>query len=286
MAGWRSSSPCPSSATSRSSAASPRLRTVPLHAGWNVVVWEGFDGAPIAEALGAVALAQVARDLPVGRRDPVLAQLLPCRPAGVERVRHVRSGRELLDRRCRGSGLDRRGGRVSHRPLRIPAAGSAAPPGPLASAWPSKRAPYRAEPRLGITRETGKCGSACLDEHAVAGGEGGMPLRGLGAAVGRAVAPHHLRGAVAEQVLDIELAGVVGDGPRVANVCRKRWAWTRGTPAARPSRRGSCLNPEAPPARRSFLITGPGSRRDYGRSRSRPPRCCPATKVAPTVVKA
>ena len=29
----------------------PRLRTVPLHAGWNVVVWEGFDGAPIAEAL-------------------------------------------------------------------------------------------------------------------------------------------------------------------------------------------------------------------------------------------
>lgn len=38
----------------------PRLRTVPLHAGWNVVVWEGFDGAPIAEALGADALAQVA----------------------------------------------------------------------------------------------------------------------------------------------------------------------------------------------------------------------------------
>ena len=40
-----------------------------------------------------------------------------------------------------------------------------------------------------------------------------MARGGLGAAVGGTVAAHHLRGAVAEQVLDIELARVVGDGP-------------------------------------------------------------------------
>ena len=33
----------------------PRLRVVPLYAGWNVVVWDGADGAPIAEALHDVA---------------------------------------------------------------------------------------------------------------------------------------------------------------------------------------------------------------------------------------
>ena len=35
----------------------------------------------------------------------------------------------------------------------------------------------------------------------------------LGAAIGRAVAAHHVGGAVAEQVLDIALPRVVGDGP-------------------------------------------------------------------------
>ena len=35
--------------------AEPRQRTVPLHMGWNVVVWDGADGASIAEALGDVA---------------------------------------------------------------------------------------------------------------------------------------------------------------------------------------------------------------------------------------
>ena len=40
-----------------------------------------------------------------------------------------------------------------------------------------------------------------------------MAFRGLGAAVRRAVAPHHLRRTVPEQVLHIELAGVVRDGP-------------------------------------------------------------------------
>ena len=50
-------------------------------------------------------------------------------------------------------------------------------------------------------------------EHAVAGREGGVALGGLGAAIGRAVAAHHLRGAVAEQVLDIEFARVMGDSP-------------------------------------------------------------------------
>ena len=40
-----------------------------------------------------------------------------------------------------------------------------------------------------------------------------MTRRRLGAAIGRAVAAHHVGGAVAEQMLDIELAGVVGDPP-------------------------------------------------------------------------
>ena len=39
-----------------------------------------------------------------------------------------------------------------------------------------------------------------------------MAFSGLGAAVGRAVATHHLRRAVPEQVLAIELACVVRDG--------------------------------------------------------------------------
>ncbi|MCY3918285.1 MAG: cadherin domain-containing protein [Chloroflexi bacterium] len=32
-----------------------RLRTVPLHTGWNVVLWDGADGAAIADALGDLA---------------------------------------------------------------------------------------------------------------------------------------------------------------------------------------------------------------------------------------
>ena len=50
-------------------------------------------------------------------------------------------------------------------------------------------------------------------EHAVAEGEVGVARGGLGTAVGGAVAAHHVRGAVAEQVLDIELARVMGDSP-------------------------------------------------------------------------
>ena len=40
-----------------------------------------------------------------------------------------------------------------------------------------------------------------------------MALGGLGAAVGGAVAAHRIGRAVPEEVLDIELPGVVGDGP-------------------------------------------------------------------------
>ena len=52
-----------------------------------------------------------------------------------------------------------------------------------------------------------------MGEHPVAGREGGVAFGGLNAAVGHAVTPHHLRRAVAEQVLDIEFARVVGDRP-------------------------------------------------------------------------
>ena len=40
-----------------------------------------------------------------------------------------------------------------------------------------------------------------------------MALGRLGAAIGGAVAAHHVGGAVPEEMLDIEFAGVVGDGP-------------------------------------------------------------------------
>lgn len=40
-----------------------------------------------------------------------------------------------------------------------------------------------------------------------------MALRRLGAAIGGAVAAHHVGRAVAEQVLDIELTRIVSDGP-------------------------------------------------------------------------
>ena len=33
----------------------PRLRTIPLYAGWNVVIWDGSDGAAILDALGDLA---------------------------------------------------------------------------------------------------------------------------------------------------------------------------------------------------------------------------------------
>jgi hypothetical protein len=49
--------------------------------------------------------------------------------------------------------------------------------------------------------------------HPIAGREGGVALRGLGAAVGGAVAAHHIGRAMPEQVLDVELAGVVRERP-------------------------------------------------------------------------
>ena len=82
----------------------PATGTVRLHAGWTEVVWDGPDGAAIASALGAL-LDRGRRHLPVGRRDADLAQLPPGRP---QRLRHLPDGRQLLDRRDGGGGVDRR----------------------------------------------------------------------------------------------------------------------------------------------------------------------------------
>ena len=50
-------------------------------------------------------------DLPLARRDADLDQLPPRRPGVPERIRHLRVGRELLDRRRGGGGVGRRAGR-------------------------------------------------------------------------------------------------------------------------------------------------------------------------------
>ena len=54
-------------------------------------------------------------DLPLARGDAVLDQLPPRRPGDPERVRHVRDGGKLLDRRRGGGGVGRRGGRRAER---------------------------------------------------------------------------------------------------------------------------------------------------------------------------
>ena len=61
--------------------------------------------------------------------------------------------------------------------------------------------------------EMGRVVSARPREHPIPGGEGCVPFCCLSAAVGGAVAAHHIGGTVAEQMLDIEFAGVVGDRP-------------------------------------------------------------------------
>ena len=50
-------------------------------------------------------------DLSLARRDADLGQLPPRRPGVPERIRHLRVGRQLLDRRRGGGGVGRRGGR-------------------------------------------------------------------------------------------------------------------------------------------------------------------------------
>lgn len=89
-----------------------------------------------------------------------------------------------------------------------------------------------------------------------------MPLGRLGAVVGGAVAPHHVRGAVAEQVLDIEIARVMGDGLGREGVA-EAMGMTPGIPAARPNGRSNCLGPMG----RSRT---PGGKGGIGRRRETP----------------
>ena len=91
--------------------------------------------------------------------------------------------------------------------------GRAFPSGYVAPAWAVKQGPCRPRAKLRVAGADGTGGLGRLHEHPVAGREGGVAFRGLGAAVRGAVTAHHLRGAVAEQVLDIDLPRVVGDGP-------------------------------------------------------------------------
>ena len=91
--------------------------------------------------------------------------------------------------------------------------GRAFPSGYVAPAWAVKHGPCRPRAKLGVAGADGTGGLGRLHEHLVAGREGSVALGCLGAAVGRAVASHHVWGAMAEQVLDIELARVMRDGP-------------------------------------------------------------------------
>ena len=117
--------------------------------------------------------------------------------------------------------------------------------GPRAFGLPSPenalQGPCREDASSGCLGEAKQC-SAHRDEHPVTGREGGVALRGLGAAVGGRCSAAPSPASCAEQVLHIELAGVVAMA-QVEKVWRKRWAWTRGMPAARPSRRSSCFSP-------------------------------------------
>ena len=79
-------------------------------------------------------------------------------------------------------------------------------------------------------------------QHLVCGGELRVSVRRLRAAIGGAVAAHHVRRGMTEQVLHVELAASCSIA-QVAKVCRKRCAWTLVDAGRRPSRRSICLMP-------------------------------------------
>ena len=74
-----------------------------------------------------------------------------------------------------------------------------------------------------------------------------VALGGLGAAIGGAVAPHHVGRTVAEQMLDVELAGVVGDGPRRERVAEAVGVhlWDAGVAAERAQADLEAVNAQA-----------------------------------------
>ena len=80
-------------------------------------------------------------------------------------------------------------------------------------------------------------------EHLIGGREARVAAGGVLGAVAGGVAAHHLGAGVAEQVLDVEFAGRPAGWPRSRRYGGKRWEWQRGTWAARPRRRSSCLRP-------------------------------------------
>ena len=98
----------------------PRLRDVPLHAGWNVVAWDGADGAGIADALGDVA----------GQVDVIYQWVAETQTWRSHRpgAPPARSAFDQLHPRCDVLDPRRRGGRMDGRRGADRAAGRRSPP--------------------------------------------------------------------------------------------------------------------------------------------------------------
>ena len=94
-----------------------------------------------------------------------------------------------------------------------------------------------------------------------------MALRRLGAAVGGAVAAHHVGGAVAEEVLDVQFARVVGDGPGGKGVAEAMGMdpGNAGSPAQPPQELLEPIGPE-PHGRLEPPVAGGEEQRPRGRS--------------------
>ena len=94
------------------------------------------------------------------------------------------------------------------------------PPGKLPAGPRSDSNAYQSIPLVSIARVVrmvsrlvGAGGRSAGSEQAGGGAEGGVGGRGLGRVIGRRVAAHHGRGGVAEEVLHVQLPGLVLDRP-------------------------------------------------------------------------
>ena len=84
----------------------PAAEPTRLHSGWTEVVWRGADGAAIAEAFGADVFPQVEVIYRWLAETQTWGSFRPGAPAFLSAFDTFAAGRELLDRRRGGGGLD------------------------------------------------------------------------------------------------------------------------------------------------------------------------------------
>ena len=116
------------------------------------------------------------------------------------------------------------------------------PPGKLPAGPRSDSNAYQSIPLVSIarllrmvSRLVGAGGRSAGGEQPRRRAEGGVGLRGLGRVIGRRVAAHHGRGGVAEEVLHVQLPGLVLDRPGGGRCGGSGGGWRVRRPAA-PSR--------------------------------------------------